>query len=331
MIIIFCEHIDYTANEICRWLKYFNKRYCLITDQHPLDVMEIEVSNKKIKFILYNHASKEFVDSDKITYCYYRRGDYGFISDYGINHNVYENNIAISNGLKSYLKSETKAIKEFLDDVILRKKYIGSREELNRNKLIQLRVATEVGLMIPKTIITNNAATATKKFKKYKSIITKGINESVAFATINQSFFSATNMVKKKDMLDGESFFPSLFQENITKKFELRIFFFNTYFYAMAIFSQLDKKTKVDFRNYNWDRPNRMVPFNLPLSVLLKIKLLVNKLRLTTGSVDMVYTNKNEYCFLEVNPVGQFGMVSKPCNYYIEKTIAKSIAEYEKK
>ena len=43
---------------------------------------------------------------------------------------------------------------------------------------------------------------------------------------------------------------------------------------------------------------------------------------LDTGSIDMMYSTDGEYYFLEVNPVGQFGMVSYPCNYYIEKEIA---------
>lgn len=35
----------------------------------------------------------------------------------------------------------------------------------------------------------------------------------------------------------------------------------------------------------------------------------------------------NNFYFLEINPVGQFGMVSGPCNYKIEKLIAKYIIE----
>jgi hypothetical protein len=34
-------------------------------------------------------------------------------------------------------------------------------------------------------------------------------------------------------------------------------------------------------------------------------------------------TKKGEYVFLEVNPIGQFGMVSAPCNYNLEKKIAQ--------
>jgi D-alanine-D-alanine ligase-like ATP-grasp enzyme len=51
----------------------------------------------------------------------------------------------------------------------------------------------------------------------------------------------------------------------------------------------------------------------------------MQKLKLNTGSIDMIYTNDSKFIFLEVNPVGQFGMVSKPCNYNLEKKIALNI------
>ena len=38
-----------------------------------------------------------------------------------------------------------------------------------------------------------------------------------------------------------------------------------------------------------------------------------------------------EFVFLEVNPVGQFGWVSKNCNYYLEKKIALKLINLKKK
>ncbi len=49
----------------------------------------------------------------------------------------------------------------------------------------------------------------------------------------------------------------------------------------------------------------------------------MDKLDLNCGSIDMIVNTKNEFIFLEVNPVGQFGMVSEPCNYFLEKKVAE--------
>ena len=44
---------------------------------------------------------------------------------------------------------------------------------------------------------------------------------------------------------------------------------------------------------------------------------------LETGSLDLIYSKTGQYYFLEVNPGGQFSMVSIPCNYNLEKKVAE--------
>lgn len=92
----------------------------------------------------------------------------------------------------------------------------------------------------------------------------------------------------------------------------------------MAIFSQNDNKTSVDFRNYNLKKPNRVVPYKLPSYIENKLLKFAKSADLDTGSFDLIVTKKEkEYVFLEVNPYGQFGWLSKNCNYYLEKLIAE--------
>src|SRR5690606_41647080 len=67
-------------------------------------------------------------------------------------------------------------------------------------------------------------------------------------------------------------------------------------------------------------RSNRTVAFNLPSDIENKLTKLMNVLSLNFGSIDMIVSKNREYYFLEVNPVGQFGMVSFPCNYNIERS-----------
>lgn len=120
----------------------------------------------------------------------------------------------------------------------------------------------------------------------------------------------------------NDDFFPSLIQQQLDKAYELRIFYLHGNYYSMAIFSQSDQQTCVDFRKYNDKKPNRTVPFCLPSCIEEKIKCFMMTMNLNSGSIDMIVTKKNDYVFLEVNPVGQFGMVSGPCNYRLEKEIA---------
>lgn len=118
-------------------------------------------------------------------------------------------------------------------------------------------------------------------------------------------------------------------QENIPKKYELRVFYLKERIFAMAIFSQNDDKTKVDFRNYNWSKPNRFTPYSLPRKIEDKIKYFMKSMNLNCGSIDMIVDIEGRYIFLEVNPKGQFGMVSLPCSYHLDFEIAKELVGYE--
>lgn len=48
----------------------------------------------------------------------------------------------------------------------------------------------------------------------------------------------------------------------------------------------------------------------------------MSRLDLNCGSFDFI-KNKDQYYFLEINPVGQFLGLSKICNYSLEKEIAE--------
>jgi D-alanine-D-alanine ligase-like ATP-grasp enzyme len=91
----------------------------------------------------------------------------------------------------------------------------------------------------------------------------------------------------------------------------------------MAIFSQANEKTRIDFRHYDREKPNRTVPYILPEAIEDKLLQFMNELKLASGSIDMLVDQQYNYYFLEVNPIGQFSQVSLPCNYYLEKKIAE--------
>jgi glutathione synthase/RimK-type ligase-like ATP-grasp enzyme len=113
----------------------------------------------------------------------------------------------------------------------------------------------------------------------------------------------------------------------VEKEYELRVFALAGELYAMAIFSQSDPQTRTDFRRYNREKPNRTVPFRLAPETAERIRRLLADLGLETGSLDLLQARDGRELFLEVNPVGQFGMVSKPCNYHLERKVAELLLD----
>ena len=87
----------------------------------------------------------------------------------------------------------------------------------------------------------------------------------------------------------------------------------------MAIFSQQSAQTATDFRVYDTVNRNRNIPYQLPKEIERQLKKLMTRLQLKEGSIDLIKTKDNKIVFLEVNPSGQFGMVSRPCNYHLEE------------
>lgn len=199
--------------------------------------------------------------------------------------------------------------------------------EMNNNKLTNLRIASNNGLDTPQyDIITSKEALL--KFKnKFDKIVVKPAWNLSSFIQngVNYNTKNTVLSVSTEFTNISASFLPSFVQEYIDKKYELRVFFLRGKFYSMAIFSQLDEQTKLDYRNYNRKKPNRAVPYQLPVAIEEKLRSFMKEVELDTGSIDIMFGTDNKYYFLEVNPVGQFEWLNENCNYYIEKEIANSL------
>ncbi|MBW8878002.1 MAG: grasp-with-spasm system ATP-grasp peptide maturase [Acidobacteria bacterium] len=203
-----------------------------------------------------------------------------------------------------------------------------SRPSITRlNKLEVLEEAARAGLEVPATLITTRKKHLEEFMRTHGGIITKSIGESRALH-LGDYFHTMLTAEIGTDLIAQlpEDLFPSLFQEKLDKRYEIRAFYLAGELYSMAIFSQIDDQTRVDFRHYNNVKPNRVVPFKLPADIADRISRLMGALELETGSLDLVKTTDGRYVFLEVNPVGQFGMVSKPCNYHLEQRVAEILA-----
>lgn len=200
-------------------------------------------------------------------------------------------------------------------------------DEKKLNKLIALKEAENVGFCIPKSIITNKKDDLKEFLNEVEQAIVKPMDECQFFLPSNSNdvhFKMLTEKVSTKNLdLIPQTFFPSFFQQKIEKDYEVRVFYLDGKCFSMAILSQENEKTEVDFRNYDDEFPNRTVSYKLPSEVEEKVIKLMQKLELKTGSIDLIKDDKGEFIFLEVNPNGQLGMVSYPCNYFIERYITK--------
>ena len=318
-VLIVSDENDGTTNEVIEWLLYLKTPFIRINYTDEVEVVKIEIN----KFII--QVRNKLIDSDNIKSYWFRTGNIKLSHKWASRKNSsVENglNARICNAVKIHEKYELADIVDHIHYILENKpNKIGSKLFSEVNKLMVLHQATLCGLTIPDTLITSQLDVARHYFNDQPTI-TKSIRMFTFREDVN--ILSYTEKIDLASLsLDG--FQNSLLQKQIEKEYEIRAFYLKGKFYSMAIFSQSDSQTQVDFRRYIDERPNRFVPYILPNCIEIKIISLMEKLNLDTGSIDLIKTKDEKYYFLEVNPVGQFGMVSVPCNYYLEKLIATSL------
>ena len=323
MILIISSLNDESTNDVIFWLKYLKKDFVRLNE----DDIIVKITLIEGSIVLKTTTQKR-VNLSHITGYWYRRGQLRFLVN---SFDYRKSNLSnqIIDGVKAFKNGEVNKLIDYLYLYLDRiPKSITSFFNVSPNKLHVLDMAKQCGLLIPKTMISTQKEDSIAFLLSCNSkCITKPINEIFFSNENNMSYRSFTAPVSADDLKDmaDNSFFPMLMQETIDKKVEIRIFYLQGLCYSMGIFSQSDPTTAVDFRNYNNEQPNRCVPFKLPDNVLCKIVQLMNLLNYKTGSIDMLLDSAGNYYFLEINPIGQFGMVSIPCNYNIEKKIANSL------
>lgn len=312
MILILSDQADQVTNYVIDWINYKKIPFKRINSR---DIFE---NTALIANTINLSKENPYVKLAERSSCVWLRRwfdilDMGFSQDPTLTFAEYQ--------VKQGILNEFSVVTQYFFQSLIHKKWLTTPKGLIVNKLNVLNVALQVGLDIPETLITTDKDTLCKFKEKHRQIITKAIHEPRSIPFKGSHFSTFTVTVSQQDIDELEKMPMSLFQECLDKEFEIRTFYLDKKCYSMAIFSQRDEQTKVDFRAYNHDKPNRRVPYQLDQSIELLIQQLMTKLDLQTGSLDFVKTKDNRIVFLEVNPVGQFGMVSLPCNYFLEEIL----------
>lgn len=332
---------DRSTDSVMNWLDTKGGESIRIDSTRDFSLIHLGLKSNGSPQLVFSVRGKEY-DLDEIHSIWYRRGSELRLSQNDkINYGSHSND-TFHDLVSNYLKGESRVLIETVNYLFLRKHHLSNPLYASPNKLITLLRAKDAGLEIPDTFICSQKQHLQNFHGVHEGIITKPMSEVATFPTVTGKevfhlskigsnvqpdqlsyFGSYTEEVQENEIKTlSTTFFPSLFQEKLNKAVELRVFYLDESCYAMAIFSQLDQQTETDFRRYNREKPNRNVPFILPTEIESNIVRFMKSMRLKTGSIDIVVTTDNRYVFLEVNPVGQYGMTSYPCQYNLDEKIA---------
>jgi hypothetical protein len=325
-ILIISRANDPVSKYIKQWLLYSDiEVVSLDFDKSRFSVLSVDIENSNFKFAI---DEREY-NIEEFQTIYFHRGAIQLSNLTNIKGAITEVKDFMS-AFSYYRMAYEVSLKEISQYLIHNGKTIGKDNGGRINKVRMLDFANQVGLTVPKTIVTTKKCDLIQFKKQNDKIITKALDINFIFQDTKRGklVHALTSMMTDDEIESLPSEFPlSIFQANVEKLVELRIFFVGDDNYSSAIFSQGSGNTQQDYRNYDMDFPNRVVPFKLPTIISEKLNAFKKLAELRTGSFDVILTPNNEYVFLEVNPQGQFMAVSDYCNYYLEKKIVDYITQ----
>lgn len=185
-----------------------------------------------------------------------------------------------------------------------------SSVDVANNKQLQLQVASEVGLLTPRTLTSNNP-NAVKQFAaecQEQGIVTKMLSSFAIYGERGEEMVVFTNPITAEDLenLDGLRFCPMTFQENVPKALELRTTIVGNHIFTAAIDSQSLQGATYDWRKEGRALTENWQPYDLPQDIEKKLLQLMADFGLNYGAIDIIVTPDGRHVFLEINPVGEF-------------------------
>jgi glutathione synthase/RimK-type ligase-like ATP-grasp enzyme len=178
------------------------------------------------------------------------------------------------------------------------------------HKLEQLSTALALGFAIPDTLLTQDAAELREFFARHGGqIITKPLARGyVERAAKEPDTLIYTNVVPPDHLfnLDDLAACPTLFQELIDKKCDVRITAVEGDLHAVELLAKDDEgRQRCDIRRNNMmDVAYR--PIRIPDAIAGLLHRLLDHYALRFAAIDMVVSGKGEWYYLETNPNGQW-------------------------
>jgi len=191
------------------------------------------------------------------------------------------------------------------------------------NKMFQLRVARDVGLRTPKTIVTNEPAVVRDFYGiTGGAMIVKPLRSGyVEVDGEERAVFTNRVLKEHLDQADSARLCPAIYQEFVDKTCDVRVTVVGGKLFVAEIDSQSDPDAVVDWRRTSNPRlPHRDAA--LPDLLAAQVGELMDRLGLAFGALDFVRAKSGEYLFLEVNPNGQWLWLEDFLGFEISESVA---------
>lgn len=289
--LIISSTIDFSTDLVCYRLLVDHKSfYRLNRDEFPKHEIEVDMQKRSMRIFIDN--KKYIADFEELEGIYFRAPVFLRTQS--------------KRALSLNEQLERNQWSSFLRNLIVFENavWINNPVDVYRaeNKMYQLFKAQESGFKVPKTQVTNSANIEIDIEKKY---IVKSLDTALFYDTEkNKEMFTYSNIVRGEELKQYDlRKAPIFIQEFLQSKVDCRVTYIKDKVFPVKILKN-GKGIYGDWRLYK--EQLEYVPFELPEYVENAIRVLMNKLCLNFGGIDLAYAN-GDYYFIEVNPTGEWG------------------------
>ncbi len=187
----------------------------------------------------------------------------------------------------------------------------------------QLAVATELGLSVPPTLITNQAPAVREFAARHGQLVVKPLTDPIV-AEADDYTTVWTRLVTQDDLTDlqGVETTAHLFQAWVPKAYEVRITAVGAHVFPVAIIAGTPQ-AKVDWRSdYDALTYKRI---DCPPGLTTRLAQFLDRFGLVYGAFDFAVTDDEHWVFLECNAAGQWGWLAEECDLPIAAAIAAEL------
>jgi len=192
-------------------------------------------------------------------------------------------------------------------------------EEVARRKLVQLEMARQVGLPVPRTLVTNELPKALAFAMRCRGgAVVKSLASTVEGGRTRA--VGADDEWLAARLRAG----PAILQERV-EGLDLRVTIVGREVFAMSMDARVGGNP--DDVRVDWEKVSASArPARLPEALRRKLRALMRSLGLRYGAVDLRRRRGGGFAFLEVNPGGQWMHAEAATGHPIGATLARLLA-----
>ncbi len=203
--------------------------------------------------------------------------------------------------------------------------------QVAESKLLQLKLAAEVGLSLPPTLISNQPDRVRAFHREMEGRMITKLLEPLSQTMDGSGDFLYTSDVSEDDMarIEEVRHAPQIFQAKIEKRSELRVIIVAGKTFVGAIEAVGSEHGDVDWRRLTTADGVDWQEAELPEPVERAAHRLMDRLGLLYGALDFIVDQDGRHIFLELNQAGEWGWLQRDLGLPIAEAIAAALLNEE--